>query len=315
MSIDREKISKILVTGGSGFLGSHLVESLLTDGYDVTNFDLIQNRVLPAKTRQVQGNITDLQETQQALTDYDGIVHLAAISREAWGNKNPYKCVEVNLLGTTNILEVVRNSKTRPWLIIGSSIDSLDESLFANNGVKQSEQVVSFYRTTKFISELLCKQYTNFYRLRTMVLKFGDIYGSIRDHRDKVLPLFVSNILKNKKIQINPSAKMFNFIFWKDIVDGIKRSISFIEDSKMGCYDEFVLSTNNQISLKSLAKLIESQVYGKPLENRPLDGTTHSLELESKLKKAKDRLGFSAVVVLEEGLRLYIEECKREISS
>ena len=312
MGIDKNKTLKILVTGGSGFLGSHLVDSLLDDGFNVTVFDNKKTKFFTEKAEWFFGDITDLQQTQQVVRNHDGVIHLAAISRVKLGNENPYRCIKVNALGTANILEGVKNSKTQPWVILGSTIDALGESLFLCNEVKQPENMVSFYESSKFISELLCKQYSYFYGLKTMVLRFGDIYGSIRDHREKVLPIFVANVLNNKKPQINPSAKMFNFIYWKDLVDGIKRSIEYIEDSNMGFYDEFVLSANTQTSLKNLAELIENQIHGKPSVNEVYNDTTYSLGLENKTKKTKNRLGFSPIVGLQKGLRLYIEECRRE---
>ena len=166
---------KVLVTGGSGFLGSHVADALTKRNHDVVSFDLKPSEYRQGNQKNIVGSILDMEAFGDAMKGRDAIYHLAAIAdiddAVAW----PLKTVEVNILGTANALELARINNVKRF-VYSSSI-----YVYSDHG--------SFYRTSKRAAELLIEDYQNNYGLSYSILRFGSLYGPRADYHNSVFRL------------------------------------------------------------------------------------------------------------------------------
>jgi len=166
---------KVLVTGGSGFLGSHVADALTKRNHDVVSFDLKPSEYRQGNQKNIVGSILDMEAFGDAMKGRDAIYHLAAIAdiddAVAW----PLKTVEVNILGTANALELARINNVKRF-VYSSSI-----YVYSDHG--------SFYRTSKRAAELLIEDYQNKYGLSYSILRFGSLYGPRADYHNSVFRL------------------------------------------------------------------------------------------------------------------------------
>jgi len=299
---------RILVTGGGGFIGSHLVEALVEDGHKVTVFDSVPNRYNISNVNWICGDITSPDEVVSVCHGQDGIVHLAAISRLGLGDKQPHKTIKVNVIGTANVLEAVRKERIKPWVILGSTSDSLGENLTNLHESNSNQRASSFYGITKFMAELLCRQYSSNFGLRILVLRFGNVYGSQREHQDKVLSIFISNTLRSKKLDVISPGQKGTYVFWTDIIDGIMMGLKYVNGIENTCYYECALYSNNNITLSKLAELVQEEIhpdYKSNISDRRTFGPTK--EIQKSLDKTKQTIGYSPKIELREGIRRSIK--------
>jgi len=166
---------KILVTGGCGFLGSHVADALTERNHEVVLFDLKPSEYRHGSQKNIVGSILDMEAFGDAMKGIDVVYHLAAIADLDDAIKWPLKTVEVNILGTANALELARINKVKRF-VYSSSI-----YVYSDHG--------SFYRTSKRAAELLIEDYRNNYSLSYTILRFGSLYGPRADDNNTVFRL------------------------------------------------------------------------------------------------------------------------------
>jgi UDP-glucose 4-epimerase len=176
---------KVLVTGGSGFLGSHIADALSEAGHDVVIFDLVPSLWLRPRQTACVGSVLDAEALAAATRGCDAIYHLAAMADIDEALQSPRTAVEVNIMGTINALEAARIHGVRRF-VLASSI-----YVYSNQG--------SFYRTTKQASEHLVHDYHERFDLQFTVLRFGSLYGPRADRSNGVFRM-LSQALAEKRI-------------------------------------------------------------------------------------------------------------------
>jgi UDP-glucose 4-epimerase len=176
---------KILVTGGSGFLGSHIADALSAAGHQVAVFDRAPSRWLRPDQTMVKGDVLDAEAVRAAMRGCDVVYHLAAVADIGEALERPRNTVEVNVLGTLNLLEAARDVTVRRF-VFASSI-----YVYSNEG--------SFYRTTKRACEQLIEDYRRHFALPFTVLRFGSLYGPRADATNGVYRL-LSQALTERRI-------------------------------------------------------------------------------------------------------------------
>lgn len=162
----------VLVTGGSGFLGSHVVDALLAAGHRVRVFDLKRSPTLPAQIEFVSGNILDQKAVERAAQDCESIIHFAGAADIDRAKDRPFDTAEANILGTIRMLEAARNSGARRFLF------SSTVYVFSEAG--------SFYRASKQACERFIECYNQRYGLEYTILRYGSLYGRRSDERNSV---------------------------------------------------------------------------------------------------------------------------------
>lgn len=175
---------KILITGASGFLGSHIADALSDAGHEAVLFDAKPSRWRRPDQHMVIGDVLDAEAVRQAMRGCEAAYHLAAIADINHAVASPRRSVEVNILGTVNMLEAAREEKLARF-IFASSI-----YVYSNQG--------SFYRTTKQACERLIEDYRENYGLEFTVLRFGSLYGPRADRSNGVYRLLAQALAERR---------------------------------------------------------------------------------------------------------------------
>lgn len=175
---------KILVTGGSGFLGSHIADALSDAGHEVVVFDLQPSRWLRPDQVMVTGNVLNPDAVSAAMRGCEAVYHLAAIADIDEAIGTPRKTVEVNVMGTVYMLEAARAAQISRF-VFSSSI-----YVYSNEG--------SFYRTTKRAGEQLIEDYRERFDLPFTVLRFGSLYGPRADATNGVYRLLMQALTEGR---------------------------------------------------------------------------------------------------------------------
>lgn len=284
--------SRILITGGCGFIGSHLAERLSCDGYRVRVFDSRPwaHALKPEALEGITGDLSRLSDVAAAVSDCDGVVHLAATSRSGFCSQKPLECIVTNVMGTANVLEAIRTAEERPWLILGSSREAASEA--------------RLYGATKRFGEVLAERYSHDYKIGGLVLRFSDVYGSERDNPSKVLPRFLRAALLGEPITILDESERFDFIHYDDLVKGIVLGVKRLERSAGHACDAAILCTGKAISLRDLAEIIVCELgSSSSISVKGSAGGRNETTMENDVTRAYELLGFRSGIELREGLK------------
>ena len=176
---------KILVTGGSGFLGSHVADALSGRGHEVTLFDVKPSVYRRPGQEMVVGSVLDVETFSRAIEGCEAVYHLAAVADIDDAKDSPRQTVEVNILGTLNALELSR-------------LHGVGRFVFASSIYVYSDHG-SFYRTSKRSCELLTEDYRDRYGLSYTILRFGSLYGPRADNHNSIYRL-LSQALRTGRI-------------------------------------------------------------------------------------------------------------------
>ena len=289
-------MSRVLVTGASGFVGSHIVDGLAEEGYAVRAFDSRPYPYLiPGSCESLEGDVTALGEVREAARKCDGIIHLAAVSRD--GYDRPWECITTNMMGTANVLEAARRSETSPWVVLASSRDapSIEDSVPASMGL---------YGIVKFCAELCARRYAEDYGVRALALRFSDVYGSDRDHVTKVLPLFVKQALSDEALEVRDPSLQFDFVHYQDAVTGVLSGVSYLEAQSKGTFHSVTLCTGQAVTLQELADtIVVSLDSTSSIKVKPGLDSRQGRTLDNDPSRAREILGFGAHTSLVEGVR------------
>ena len=194
---------KILITGGSGFIASHVADHLSENGHSVFLLDRKKSKYLKKNQKMIICDILNKKKIEQKLKNIDIVYHFAAEADLFDSNKNPYYSIQCNIIGTTNIAEGCAKNKIKQ-IIYASSIYALSEQ-------------GGFYSLTKLSSEMIIENYCKKYGMKFVILRFGSIYGS-RANYFNTIQNFVKSAIENKKITRNSNGREIrNFINVSDV--------------------------------------------------------------------------------------------------
>ncbi len=297
-------MQKVIVTGGSGFIGSHVVDACKDAGYDVT---VVDYRVSPHRQDVGFENIDlmDLSSVLSATRGAEHIFHLAAVSNVNYAYKYPVYTTALNVLGTANILEAARiHEGTRVylastvWVYNGSpNGTSLDENTpFYLNGAGH------IYTSTKMASEMICHNYAQLYKVPFTVLRLGIPYGP-RMREELLIPIFIKKALNGEPLTIAGKGNQYrNFIYVRDLADAHVKAMS-----KDAINQTYNLEGPRKVTVLEVAegirKNIGDHVKIEFVPERP--GDFGGKEISAV--KAESDLGWKATVQFEEGLKRTIE--------
>ncbi|MBI4019217.1 MAG: GDP-mannose 4,6-dehydratase [Candidatus Aenigmarchaeota archaeon] len=299
----------ILITGGNGFIGSHLAEKLMEEGDDVVLFDNVFNdNSKGIKCRKIKADIRDYDAVKSAVNGMDAVIHFAAVSRVAWGQERPRECIETNSVGTANILEAVRETGNTAYTFLGSSREVYGEPESLPVNETQPKSPISIYGISKLSGEKLALSYRKYFNTKIIIFRFSNVYGSHRDLPERVVPNFVINAIKDNPLKINGGSQVLDFTFLGDTIDGIIKALRAKERIEGS---DFHFVTGRGTSVKELADIV--------LE---ISGSSSTLEIKSDksfdvrkfvgdYSKAKSILGWSPKTSLEEGIKKTIEAYSR----
>lgn len=304
-----------LVTGGAGFIGSHLVDRLLAEGWRVTvvdNFDPFYDPASKEKNIElhlqhpnyvlVRADIRDLTTLKSRLRgDYDVIIHLAAKAGVRYSIKDPIMYQEVNVRGTQNLLELAKEWGVKQFVFASSS------SVYGMNPNlpwREDDNVllpISPYAATKVAGELLGHVYSHLYGIRFIALRFFTVYGP-RQRPDLAIHKFAKLMLKGEPVPIyGDGTARRDYTYIDDIIDGIVAAINY---TKTG-YEVINLGNGCPVTLREMVQILEKELGVRAkIEYLPVQpgDVPHT---HADISKARRLLGYCPKVHLYDGLRIF----------
>jgi len=322
-----ENQKNILVTGGAGFIGSHLVERLLAEkNWRVSVVDDFNDFYAPALKRKnvaahltnenyqlFEANISDANSLQKifAENNFDAIVHLAARAGVRPSLKQPKLYAETNVNGTLNLLDLAREFNVKQF-VFGSS-----SSVYGNNEkVPFSEddkifQPISPYAATKAAGELLCHTYSHLYDIRTVCLRFFTVYGA-RQRPDLAIRKFSELIIGGKPIQVfGDGTTRRDYTYVDDIIQGVRAAI----DYNGSMFEIFNLGESDTVELKYLIELLEKNLGEKAIVDRREMQPGDVAQTFADISKARTLLNYNPQTKIESGIKKFTDWFKQEIQN
>lgn len=230
-------MSNILLTGGSGFLGSHMADALTTAGYSVTVLDVQPSLYLQPTQNMVVGSILDNDFIEQVFANkFDAVYHLAALADLNEAKSKARETVEVNILGTINLLEACVKHRV-PRFIFGSSV-----YVYSNHG--------GFYRCSKQACENYIEEYANRYGLSFTILRFGSLYGTRTNSTNGVYRL-LSQVMNDEEIVYHGSQD--DTREYIHVLDAARLSVQALDSAYHNKH--LTLTGNDRLSIAELFKM------------------------------------------------------------
>lgn len=296
---------RVLVTGGSGFIGSHVVDKLCKRGIRVRIYDLIKPDFRD-DVEYYQGSLLDFESLRMAMQKMDAVLHLGAVADVNNVIKEPHYTEAINTRGTANVLEAARINNIKRviygstiWVYSNVAADKVDE-------VTPLSAPTHLYTATKLASEYYCQSYSKLYSLPTTILRYGIPYGP-RARLGGVIPIFVRKALNKESITITgDGSQSRNFVYVEDLAEG--NALALKEIARNQIYN---LEGDRKITIRQIAELI-NKIIGNdtPITYTPArSGDFSGKEISNK--KAKEELGWIPATSFEEGLRKYIDWYKK----
>ncbi|PYS83946.1 MAG: epimerase [Acidobacteria bacterium] len=313
----------VLVTGGAGFIGSHLVERLLGEGrwrvHVVDDFNdfydpaLKRRNVAPHLSREDfrlhEADIRDRAALERVFREaaFDCVVHLAARAGVRPSLREPALYAETNVAGTLNLLELARWSGVRQF-VFGSSSSVYGE----NEKVPFSEddpvsKPISPYAATKAAGELLCHTYSHLFGLRVVCLRFFTVYGA-RQRPDLAIHKFARLISEGRPIPVfGDGTTRRDYTYIDDIIAGVRAAMDYEATN----YEVINLGESRTVSLSELIGLLEKELgRDARIDRQPLQpGDVPQTFADTR--KARALLGYDPRTPIEEGVRRFVEWFKR----
>lgn len=311
------QVQHALVTGGAGFIGSHLVDSLLDDGWSVTavdNFDPfysadikegnISGHLLRRGYRLINADIRDLTVLSRLLSaDYDIVVHLAARVGVRASIDDPIGYQDVNVAGTQNLLELARVRRI-PRFVFASS--SSVYGVNPNVPWRESDSVlqpISPYASTKISGELLGHVYSHLYGLRFIALRFFTVYGP-RQRPDLAIHRFARRIAERRPIQLfGDGSTRRDYTYVDDIVSGVRRAMDYDRSQ----YEVFNLGNNQTVSLREVVAGLEEALQMKAIVEHQPEQPGDVPQTWASIDKANRVLGYAPRTSYARGVARFVE--------
>ena len=308
---------RVLVTGAAGFIGSHLSEALIERGDEVVGLDNLDDYYSPdIKRRNLEHLLTcagftwfeDDVRNNDALNNIgknhplDGVVHLAARAGVRPSIRQPALYADVNLAGTTNMLEMARNHEIRNFIFASSSSVYGERKETPFKEVDPVDHPVSPYAATKKAGELLCHTYHHLFGLDVACLRFFTVYGP-RQRPEMAIHKFTRLIDHGEQVPMyGDGAARRDFTFIDDIIDGILRSI----DQNDG-YSVYNLGNNRMVTLEELIGLIGESLGKEPdIDQQPMQPGDVSTTC-ADITLARREIGYMPATRIEDGIARFTE--------
>jgi UDP-glucose 4-epimerase len=292
---------KVLVTGGSGFIGSHVLDQLLAAGHEPRNYDLRPSPYHNGSIEHVQGDIVDARALEQALDGCDAVLHLAAVSDVNKVLADPALAEVVNAGGTRVVLEAAR-VKGVAHVVYASTVWVYGNS--NGHGIVDEDEPLKLpghlYTATKLAGEMYCSSYASLYGLEPKIVRFGIPYGP-RARPATVLAAFVSRAIRGEPITIaGDGSQSRRFVYVEDLASGVVAAL------ESGAADRvYNLVGSESTTVREIAETVTRVVRDVPIvysEGRPGD----LLGAEVSGERARQELGWEARTSFEEGVERYV---------
>jgi UDP-glucuronate 4-epimerase len=316
---------RFLITGGAGFIGSHLVDRLLaTNAEHITvvddfndfynpeiKHDNVRDHLKDPRYQLVEADIRTPLDQTLAHNNFDCIVHLAARAGVRPSLTQPQLYNETNITGTLNLLEFARQHNIKQF-VFGSS-----SSVYGINAkVPFSEddpirQPISPYAATKGAGELICHTYSHLYDIRSICLRFFTVYGP-RQRPDLAIHKFARLISAGKPIPVfGDGTTRRDYTYVDDIIDGVVAAIHY---DKSG-YEVINLGESRTVELRELIALLEKELDTHAIVDRRPPQPGDVPQTFADITRARELLGYNPQTQIEDGLRRFVDWFRGKLST
>jgi len=316
----------ILITGGAGFIGSHLVDRLLAEGdWRITVIDDLNDFYAPEiKRANIAGHLphpdyrlveADIRDTEAlaevfANAEFDVIVHLAARAGVRPSLSQPRLYFETNVTGTLNLLELARIHHVKQFVFASSSSVYGINCKMPFSEDDRIYQPISPYAATKAAGELLCHTYSHLHGIRTIGLRFFTVYGA-RQRPDLAIHKFAKLISEDKPIQMfGDGTTRRDYTYIDDIMQGVRASIDY--DASM--HEVFNLGESQTIELRELISLLELSLGKQAIvDHQPMQPGDVPCTF-ADIAKARKLLNYEPTTKIADGIPKFVDWFLRSAS-
>jgi nucleoside-diphosphate-sugar epimerase len=300
-----------LVTGGAGFIGSHLAEELVRRGETVRVVDNLstgkrQNLSHVPSVEFIEGDLADLEVARRAVKGIDYVLHQAAIPSVPRSVEDPITSNRANIDATLNVLVAARDAGVKRLVYAGSS------SAYGNTPTLPKVETMapaplSPYALQKLVAEQYCQMFTRLYGLQTVTTRYFNVFGPRQDPSSPysgVISIFISALFEGRRPTIYGDGEHTrDFTYVANVVDGVLRACT--ADNASG--EVINVATSGRISLNTLFKTVRDLVRSKvePIYAEPRAGDVK--DSQADISKAKRVLGYQPSVTFEAGLAKTVE--------
>ena len=307
---------KVLVTGGAGFIGSHLVEKLLAEGHDVAILDdfndfydpKIKRSNISAVAKEIAVHEIDLRDGNAVAKVFrnerlDAIFHLAARAGVRPSIQQPQLYYDTNASGTLHLLEGARTSRVEQFIFASSSSVYGAAKKVPFSEQEHLTQTLSPYAATKIAGEFLCSTYSHLYKMRIVALRYFTVYGA-RQRPDLAIYHFTRRVYAGEPIdQFGDGTTRRDYTYIDDIIQGTMAALKYSGTM----FDVFNLGESETIQLKDLIAAIE-EALGKKAKINRLPEQPGDMPLTcADISKARKLLGYAPKTKFEDGLPRFID--------
>jgi UDP-glucose 4-epimerase len=295
---------RVLVTGGSGFIGSHVVDKLRARGHEPVIYDLRPSPWHKDPARRVDtvlGSITDREALERALHSCDAVAHLAAVADVNDVHAEPEDAERINARGTVAVLEAARRAGVKRilyastiWVYSDCEPEEVDEDTLL-------PPPSHLYTSTKLAGELYCKAYQELYGIDYTILRFGIPYGP-RAREAAVIPAFVNKALAGDPLTLaGDGSQSRKFVYVEDLADGVARGLDDVAVNRV-----YNLASDETVTIKQIAETIKELMGDVEIVHTPARPGDFGGKIVSS-DRAERELGWTAATPFAEGVRRYID--------
>ncbi len=304
--------SRVLVTGGAGFIGSHLVDRFLKEGFEVTvidNFDTgrlqnIDQHRGKGEFHLIRDDIRDFNLVKEIMKDVDVVFHEAALSSVTLSVENPILTNDINVTGTLNLLKASSNLHVKRF-IYASTAAIYGDTTSPQKRENMPPNPKSPYGVSKLAAENYVKIFHKVYGLETVSLRYFNVYGprqrfDIQSAYGGAITVFINRLLRNMPPIIYGDGKQTrDFIYIQDVVEANMLALS----TKNAAGEVFNIGTGTTVSVNQVANTLKEVINRKNLKNIHADPRPSDIRQSyADITKASKILGFHPKVPLKEGL-------------
>ena len=311
--------NSILITGGAGFIGSHLVDRLISEGrWEITVIDDLNDFYSPDIKRAniaghlgnegyrfIEADIRDVTALEAVFdeSEFDCVVHLAARAGVRPSLSQPRLYYETNVTGTLNLLEMAREHGVKQFVSASSSSVYGINSKMPFSEEDRIQQPISPYAATKAAGELLCHTYSHLHDIRTVCLRFFTVYGA-RQRPDLAIHKFTSLISEGKPIPVfGDGSTRRDYTYIDDIIQGVRASIDY--DGSM--HEVFNLGESQTVELRELIALLEQCLdMNAVIDRQPMQPGDVPITY-ADISKARKLLGYNPTTSIVDGIPKFVE--------
>lgn len=298
--------SHILVTGSSGLIGSALVQRLRAEGHKVREFDL---RAIGS----ARGDMLCEADVARAVEGVEGVVHLAAVSRVVWAQNDPKHCWDVNVEALRTLLAHVTAAPRKPWVVFGSSREVYGEP--QHFPVMEDAPLVplNVYGRAKVEGEMLVRDVGEAGG-RASILRFSNVFGSVRDHADRVVPAFVRAAIRGEELRVDGRDNTFDFTHVDDVVRGAAAVINLMI-SGTPALSPIHFVTGQPTTLHQLATMVIAEANSASRIREAAERSYDVARFHGSYERARQELGWTPEVDVRSGVRRLMQDMRASMNA